>query len=97
MHVTHPLHLTTRGRPTAVDSPDVKFRAFVTAAQGAFSENTKRALRSDLGIFAAWCERRGVEPVPAAPRTVVAFIDHMAEVRAPATVRRYVTSIRIAH
>ena len=35
--------------------------------------------------------------LPAKPETIAAFIDAKAEVRAPATVRRYVTSIAIAH
>ena len=35
--------------------------------------------------------------LPATPESVAAFVDTMAEVRAPATVRRYVTSIAIAH
>ena len=39
----------------------------------------------------------GERPLPASPETVAAFIDAKAEVRAPATVRRYVTSIGIAH
>ena len=32
---------------------------FVRAAHGAFSPNTERALRSDLGIYAKWCAERG--------------------------------------
>ena len=70
---------------------------FVRAASGAFSGNTERALRSDLAIYAAWCAERGEGALPAKPETVAAFVDAMAELRAPATVRRYVTSIVIAH
>lgn len=70
---------------------------YVEAANGAFSDNTERALRSDLGIFATWCGDRRLTPLPAEPETVAAFVDYMAELRAPATVRRYVTSIGIAH
>ena len=40
---------------------------------------------------------RGLRALPAGPETVAAFVDAMAEARAPATVRRYVTSIDIAH
>ena len=69
----------------------------VRAAVGAFSASTERALRSDLAIFAAWCAERGKRPLPAEPETVAAFVDDRAETRAPATVRRYVTSIAIAH
>ena len=69
----------------------------VAAAKGAISNNTERALRADLGIYAAWCGARGLLAVPANPATVAAFIDEMAAVRAPATVRRYVASIAAAH
>ena len=70
---------------------------FVRAARHAFSSNTERAVRSDLSIYAMWCAGQGVRAVPAKAETVAAFIDAMAEVRAPATVRRYVASIAIAH
>ena len=70
---------------------------FVRAAQGAFSSNTERALKSDLAIYAAWCAEQGERALPARPETVAAFIDAKAELRAPATVRRYVTSLTIAH
>ena len=69
----------------------------VATAKGAISDNTERALRSDLGIYAAWCGERGLAAVPASPATVAAFVDEMAGVRAPATVRRYVASITAAH
>ena len=69
---------------------------FVQAARGAFSDSTERALKSDLAIYAEWCAERGERPLPATPETVAAFVDAKAEARAPATVRRYVTSIDIA-
>ena len=69
---------------------------YVRAARGAFSHNTERALRSDLGIFETWCDEHGERALPACAETVAAFVDAMAESRAPATVRRYVTSIGIA-
>ena len=69
----------------------------LAAAKGAISDNTERALRSDLGIYAASCGRRGLAAIPASPATVATFIDEMAAMRAPATVRRYVASIAAAH
>ena len=69
---------------------------YVRAARGAFSHNTERALRSDLGIYANWCTAQGERALPARAETVAAFVEAMAESRAPATVRRYVTSIAIA-
>ena len=70
---------------------------FVRAARSAFSSNTERAVRSDLGIYADWCAKRDKRALPANAETIADFVDAMAEIRAPATVRRYVASIAIAH
>ena len=70
---------------------------YVRAARGAFSGNTERAIRSDLALFAAWCAGQGLQALPASPETIAGFVDAMAESRAPATVRRYVASIAVAH
>ena len=71
--------------------------AYARAAKGAFSANTERAVRADLGIYTAWCTARGRPALPASPDTIAAFVDAMAATRAPATVRRYVASIAVAH
>ncbi|MDE0174992.1 MAG: tyrosine-type recombinase/integrase [Defluviicoccus sp.] len=73
------------------------FAAYAAAAIDALSGNTQRAVRSDLAIYAAWCSERGVSALPAGAETITAFVDAMAAVRAPATVRRYVASIAAAH
>ena len=67
------------------------------AAGGALSDNTQRAVRSDLGLYTEWCVERGRRALPASAETVAAFVDAMAATRAPATVRRYVASIASAH
>ena len=64
---------------------------------GALSGNTVRALRADLEGFVAWCAERGLSPLPARAATVAAYVEAMAGVRAPATVRRYVFSIAAVH
>ncbi len=74
-----------------------RLQRFLQTTNGAFSSNTERALRSDLAIYAAWCAERGERVLPAAPETVAAFVDAKADVRMPATVRRYVTSLGIVH
>ena len=71
--------------------------AYLEEARGALSPNTERALRADVQIFAAWCRRHFREAFPANPATVVAFVDDMARVKTPATVRRYVSSIAALH
>jgi len=65
--------------------------------RGALSVNTERALRADLRVFESWCRDRGIAPLPAGADTVAAFVEHMGQRRAPATVRRYVASISLVH
>ena len=74
-----------------------RLKTYLRAAKGAFSKNTERAIRSDVDIFSAWCEKTGLTALPARTSTVAAFIDAMARIRAPATVRRYVSSIATVH
>ena len=71
--------------------------AILEDARGAFNRHTVRALKADLYAFASWCAERGLSPLPALARTVAAYVEAMAAVRAPATVRRYVFSIVTAH
>ena len=70
---------------------------YLEDADGALSGNTVRALKADLERFAAWCAERAVAPLPARAATLVAYIEAMASERAPATVRRYVSSIAAVH
>jgi integrase len=67
-------------------------------AEGAFSKNTIRAWRADWEIFAESCRTYRVEPLPAAPKTVRAFVfECLGKGKKPATVRRYVSTIGRAH
>jgi site-specific recombinase XerD len=59
---------------------------------------TRRAYRSDWSIFAAWCHARGVEPLPASPEIVAAFLAAEANAGAKAaTITRRAAAIRYAH
>ena len=84
-------------RPNPGEAPNDPLRTGARSPRAAPSANTERAVRSDLAIYRSWCRERGVSAVPAHPKTIAAFIDAMARVRAPATVRRYVASIAGAH
>ena len=84
-------------RPGPSSRVGKQLAAFLKKARGAFSRNTERALRADLRIFLSWCWRNTLVALPARPATVVAFIDAMARLKAPATVRRYVSSIAALH
>ena len=81
---------------TAVTIAD-KLADYARQADGAFSSNTARAIRADTAIFAAWCAGQGHVSLPAKSESVADFIDAMAEIRKPATVRRYVASIGHLH
>lgn len=66
-------------------------------ARSAWSENTWRALRSDLRIFGKWCAGQGLRVLPTRAETVARFVESAARDKAPATVRRYVASIGALH
>ena len=82
---------------TKQSQPFGRLAACLEDADGAVSGNTVRALRADLERFTGWCAERGLCPLPARTATVVAYVEAMASVRAPATVRRYVFSIAGVH
>ena len=81
---------------TSVEIAD-KLAEYAQQADGAFADNTVRAIKGDTAIFTGWCAERGLEALPASAVTVALFIDAMAESRKPATVRRYVASIGHLH
>ena len=83
--------------PGELGGAEQPLTAYLKAARGAFSRNTERALRADVQIFRAWCRRHFRAAFPASAATVVDFVDEMAQVKTPATVRRYVSSIAALH
>ena len=86
-----------QSRTAAASENGDRLAAYLEEASGVHSSHTVRALRADLGQFTSWCAERGLGALPALPSTVVAYIEAMALVRAPATVRRYVFSIAAVH
>ncbi len=82
---------------TALEIADANLRRYAYKARGAFAPNTERAIRADTTLFADWCGERGLCSFPAAVDTVTGYVDAMAEVKAPATIRRYVASIAHQH
>ena len=76
---------------------DVASRAIEYAKSGK-ADSTKRAYRSDFGHFAEWCQRHGLNPLPASPGTVAMYITTMADGGyACATIGRRLVSISQAH
>ena len=92
MALEHAADTGAHGAPR--DAPEGCAKA---APRAGLSTNTERAMRSDLRIYTAWCEARAVCALPAEAATLAAFVDAMAKLKAPATVRRYVASIAAAH
>jgi integrase len=66
---------------------------------GSGRDATHKAHASDLRIFHAWCASVGASSLPAEPATVAAFIAGQARTlgKSPATVRRYLATISVAH
>ena len=89
--------VTVDATPNAVTVPaDLEaVRGYVAES---LSENTRRAYRSALTAFRAWCEAQGVEALPASPETVAAFVAAEADAgRKVATLEQRVAAIRWAH
>jgi hypothetical protein len=70
-----------------------RLKAHAHAARGALADQTRRALASDSRIWSAWCAERNVSALPTESVAVVAFVDAQAELKSPATVRRYIATI----
>src|SRR5665213_920869 len=73
-------------------------REWWASAQRVYPANTQRAWRADWFIYAAFCAERGASTVPAMSSTVAAFVDACGEAgKKPATIRRYLSTIALAH
>lgn len=60
---------------------------------GAFSQNTIRAYRSDWIHYECWCEERGFSPLPATADNLAAYIKDMSVTLKAATIRRRIDSL----
>src|SRR4051794_4871276 len=85
--------------PAAVQSDHISaaLRAHAQASRGAYAKATERAVGWDVAKFSRWCDQAGLSPMPAVPETVADFVDFQATTAAPASVRRYVSSIAMFH
>ena len=71
-----------------------RLEAFSKAAEGAFAKNTERAFKADSAVWFSWCQKNGWPALPIEPQTLAAFIDDMGKVKRPATIARYLVSLR---
>jgi site-specific recombinase XerD len=61
------------------------------------ADSTRAAYVQDMRAFADWCAPRGLNPLPAAPATVLRYLGSIADDLAVATIRRRLTSIAVTH
>ena len=60
---------------------------------GAFSENTLRAYRSDFRQYEFWCAKRKQPSLPATADLIAEYVDFMATENKSATIRRRINSL----
>ena len=81
--------------PAPLREPHV--RRIAAAAEASHSPATLRNYRAAWGRFVAWAKLEGLDPLPAAPETVAAYLVERAEARSLSTVRLDRYAIRWAH
>lgn len=82
----------------ALSVPANRVRAWWERASRVYPENTRKAWASDWAAFMAYCESLQLSPLPATADTVAGFVGHCRDQgRKPATIRRYLTTITLAH
>jgi site-specific recombinase XerD len=55
---------------------------------GAFSENTLRAYRSDFRHYEAWCKENNIPRLPAKSQLLARYVDELSLSKKSATIRR---------
>lgn len=60
---------------------------------GAFSENTLRAYRSDFKQYEAWCAKKKQPSLPATADLIAEYVDFMSPQNKSATIRRRINSL----
>jgi integrase len=90
--------LAIAGEAASGQDAIAKLQDWSSMARGAFSQNTIRAWKADWEVFTMSCRVFRLESLPAAPKTVRAFVfECLGKGKKPATVRRYVSTIGRAH
>ena len=76
----------------------IAVREWWDSAQRVYPANTQRAWRADWLAYDSFCRERGHTTAPAMAATVAAFVEACGEQgKKPATIRRYLTTIALAH
>jgi site-specific recombinase XerD len=85
--------------PHQLPSPDL-FQLETDAAEiatQARSANTIRAYKADWAHFASWCNAKGLQSLPAPPRTIALYMTAHKDQYSMATLNRRLSSIAAAH
>jgi site-specific recombinase XerD len=61
------------------------------------AENTKRAYRNDWTQFSKWCEKNGLQDLPADPETIVYYITFLGKTLKASSIKRKMTAISQRH
>jgi len=61
------------------------------------AENTKRAYRNDWNQFSEWCEKNGLQKLPADPETIVYYITFLGKTMKASSIKRKMTAISQRH
>jgi integrase len=86
--------LSAQLAPCAVE----RVQAWWERAQRVYPASTRRAWKFDWTVFLGFCESANACPLPATPQAVASFVAQCREVaKKPATVRRYLSTIALAH
>lgn len=95
--------MTTDLATTSTSTPSTAFARELQRVgelvDGGVAANTRRAYTADLADFAAYCGDRDLDPLPAAPTTVAAYLAWLVEDRGlkTSTARRRLAAIATAH
>lgn len=65
--------------------------------EGAYSHHTLRGYETDMNQFEIWCTGRGLIPLPAAPGTLVVFVNEEGQRLLPSTLGRRLCAIARIH
>ena len=84
--------------PTSKELAALDLAAVGEYVEASLSPNTRRAYRSALADFSAWCEARELTAVPALPECVAVYVAELAGAgRSVSTITQRLAAIRWAH
>lgn len=75
----------------------IDWRIAFIKLEGAYSDGTLRAYKSDFTTFEAWCLKQGLNPLPASPETVALYLTSISPRLALSTLKRRLAAIKKIH